>query len=438
MRAMVLPLPHFRAHSACSSAMLRWVCGLLGGVLLGISLGGLLLPPVWAQQAPPAQQGISPADAMPVSALTPRWPIPGLAAGWVPQGLAFDHSGWMYLSSYRTASDAGNHSAAGAEVAASGGVGSAAAAASPTCRVTWLDPATGQARGHLDWPAGTCRHAGGLAWSPAGAQGSDGLWMADTTTLWRIDLPRTHATGPVIGARRAWQLCGALRGSFVTWDGQALWLGVWARHARTQPPPRLYRLDPATLQALSPDQCVNETLATAAVPLPPRAQGAAFDHDGTLWVATSDSHRGTLYRLDAHGRTQARYTLVPGLENLAFDPQGRLWSLSESGALRYARWAVRFPYVFGIDLPALQHWALPMPQQAPAPSAPGADSRPALSASPQPCPDRPASRASPGLRGSRSAECGAAPHRLREREWQMLQAQAAGQQAAPAGSTPAP
>ena len=238
MRAMVLPLPHFRAHSACSSAMLRWVCGLLGGVLLGISLGGLLLPPVWSQQAPPAQQGISSADAMPVSALTPRWPIPGLAAGWVPQGLAFDHSGWMYLSSYRTASDAGNHSAAGAEVAASGGVGSAAAAASPTCRVTWLDPATGQARGHLDWPAGTCRHAGGLAWSPAGAQGSGRLWMADTTTLWRIDLPRTHATGPVIGARRAWQLCGALRGSFVTWDGQALWLGVWARHpAGTAPGP---------------------------------------------------------------------------------------------------------------------------------------------------------------------------------------------------------
>lgn len=42
--------------------------------------------------------------------------------------------------------------------------------------------------------------------------------------------------------------------------------------------------------------------------------------------------------------------MVPGLEGLAVDDAGRLWSLSESGTRKYLSWDTKFPYIFQINI----------------------------------------------------------------------------------------
>lgn len=46
--------------------------------------------------------------------------------------------------------------------------------------------------------------------------------------------------------------------------------------------------------------------------------------------------------------------MVIGMEGLAFDAQGALWSVSEAGSLRWQRWGVYYPVLFRIDPARLQ------------------------------------------------------------------------------------
>ena len=54
------------------------------------------------------------------------------------------------------------------------------------------------------------------------------------------------------------------------------------------------------------------------------------------------------------GEVLARYDMVIGIEDLAFDNTGALWSVSEAGSLRWQKWGKTFPVVFRVDLAKLK------------------------------------------------------------------------------------
>jgi streptogramin lyase len=95
---------------------------------------------------------------------------------------------------------------------------------------------------------------------------------------------------------------------------------------------------------------IGEEHATVSLPLPSRAQGAAFDPAGRLWVTRSGATLGEVLRLDPRsGAIQARYPLPDGVEDLSFDAAGKLWTVSEAGSRRWGGWATFFPVVFQLD-----------------------------------------------------------------------------------------
>ena len=54
----------------------------------------------------------------------------------------------------------------------------------------------------------------------------------------------------------------------------------------------------------------------------------------------------------ADGALLTSYDMVIGVEDISFDAQGRLWTVSEAGSLRWSRWSHAYPVLFSID-PAL-------------------------------------------------------------------------------------
>jgi streptogramin lyase len=80
-----------------------------------------------------------------------------------------------------------------------------------------------------------------------------------------------------------------------------------------------------------------------------------FDASGALWLASSNSKYGALYRLDPKtGAVQAKFEMVIGIEDLGFDTEGRLWSVSEAGTRRWSKWSKTYPVIFQIDVSALK------------------------------------------------------------------------------------
>jgi hypothetical protein len=248
---------------------------------------------------------------------------PGLDAGFVPQGLTANDK-YLYVSSYLPTPDL--------------------KANTGPCRVFRIDRATGAEAGGFDLPVGACTHSGGLAHA-----GSGKLFLADTRQLFLIDVERALATGKAAGAMKAFKITGELRGSFATFDGKDLWIGTWTKE---QPKARMFRLGLELFDRYD-GQSVDEARALESIPVPLEAQGAVFDDKGNLWVSASSSKFGTLFKLDRAGTVKAKYDMVAGLEDLAFD--GRtLWGLSESGTRKYLHWETRFPFVFEIDTAKLK------------------------------------------------------------------------------------
>lgn len=259
------------------------------------------------------------------AALGRRIFTPGLEEGWVPQGLTVA-GGDVLVAAYRSAEPKVN---------------------TGPCRVFRIEAATGRVTGHFDLvPANACGHAGGLAW-----MGNGMLLVADTRTLFRVDLAKALATGTTEGATRGVvKITGELRGSYAAHDGRDAWIGTWTKDAAKS---RMYRLDPELFDKYD-GQTVDEKRAVESIPVPLEAQGAAFDGKGQVWVTASASSWAKLYRLDRQGRVLATHEMVPGLEDIEFDASGRLWGVSESGTRKYLHWRTRFPFVFEIDVARLQ------------------------------------------------------------------------------------
>lgn len=238
--------------------------------------------------------------------------VPGLDDGYVPQGLTFV-DGSLYVGSYRSADkDTGKG----------------------PCRVYRIDPDSGKTTGQLDLPQ-SCGHAGGLA------RGTHGrLWVADTRIIFEIAL--SDRANPALGqVIRSVALTGSVTGSFAAGTADALWLGRYDRQA----PGRLWRFPFARIGA-----SIGDGNSTHSLEIPSRAQGAAFDGKGQLWITRSGATLGELVRLDpATGQATTRFRLPDGVEDLSFDGKGRLWTLSEAGSRRWLGWATYFPILFRID-----------------------------------------------------------------------------------------
>jgi hypothetical protein len=257
-------------------------------------------------------------------AITKKIWAPGIDDGYVPQGVTWS-DGAIYLSSYRSTDpkiDKG------------------------PCRIYKVDSENGKTVGEYDLPK-DCGHAGGLAYIGNGI-----LVAADTRQLYKIDAGSAfggkNASSAVIATVK---LSGQLKGSFIDFDGTSIFVGSYEKSVEKAKGHFL----PLSIFDTHDDKAVNELIAVRTISIPVESQGAAFDKKGSLWMAASSSKFGTLYKIDAKkGGVLSSYEMVIGIEDLAFDDEGGLWSVSEAGSIRWQKWAKTFPLLFRIDLNKLK------------------------------------------------------------------------------------
>jgi hypothetical protein len=250
---------------------------------------------------------------------------PGLDDGYVPQGISVAE-GSVLLSAYRSTDPK---------------VGRG------PCRVFRIAPETGTYTGFFDLPS-DCGHAGGLAYL-----GNDSLVVADTRRLYQIDMQRAFEQQSAQNALKSTViLAGEVKGSFVDFDGTALWVGVYDKGEAKS---KFYRFALTVLDEFNGTGRLTEQRALTTLPVPTQAQGAAFDLDGNLWVTSSSSRFGMLYKLNPKtGEKLASYEMIIGIEDIGFDAGGTLWSVSEAGSQRWLQWSKTFPIVFQMDLSRLR------------------------------------------------------------------------------------
>lgn len=241
--------------------------------------------------------------------------MPGLDAGWDPQGLAVA-KGSVLVSAYRSRRFDRYRG---------------------PCRVFRLDPATGRETGRVDVPP-PCGHAGGLAYA-----GNGTLYVGDTSTLFAVALDAAFTARPKF---RRFALARGVGGAFAGAGRGAVWLGTYSQSRDG----KIFEFRAATLDALEPGAPLEPKRAARAWAIPSHAQGAALDPAGSLWIARSNLAWGSLERLDPmSGRVAARYPAPGGIEGIAFDPSGRLWAVSEAGSRHLPLRYPFFPLVFRLD-----------------------------------------------------------------------------------------
>ncbi len=250
---------------------------------------------------------------------------PGIDDGYVPQGLAWA-AGSLYMAGYRSTDPK---------------VGKG------PCRLFKINAETGQYQGQFDLPA-DCGHAGGVAHIGGGS-----LVVSDTRRLYRIDTAKAFSASGTAegGVTGVVTLSGEVKGSFVDFDGKAIFAGAFDSDAQDA---KGHFLPPSVFDTHN-GKSIDERQALRSVPLPADAQGAAFDAQGALWISASSSKFGRLSKLNAQtGQVISNYEMVIGIEDLAFDDAGRVWSLSEAGSLRWSKWSKTFPVLFRMDLSKLK------------------------------------------------------------------------------------
>jgi streptogramin lyase len=241
--------------------------------------------------------------------------MPGLDAGWDPQGLAIGR-GSLFVSAYQS---------------------TGAWQFRGPCRVFRVDPQTGRETGHFD-VAPPCGHAGGIAYAGEGK-----LVVVDTHTLFEFDLDRAFGGA---GLLRTLRLGRGLKGAFAASGNGAIWIGDYQESR----PAKIFKFDLAAIEALENGATLRADAASAVIPIPTYGQGGALDPSGTLWVSRSNLGWGFLDKLDgATGRLESRFPIAAGTEGLVFDQRGRLWAVSETGARHLPLRYPFFPLIFRLD-----------------------------------------------------------------------------------------
>ena len=252
-------------------------------------------------------------------AIVDRIWMPGIDAGFVPQGLTVAGDR-VLVAAYRSTSY--RHSRG-------------------ESRVFAVDRTSGDLVGEILLPDDV-GHPGGLANDRRGT-----LFVADRGKLYRIDLARALADGDaraaILGRADVDREIGP---SFLAWHAGHLWFGPYERHGE----PRLYRYPVAEVFPEDGSVYLTATDEVHSIPIDVRTQGAAFDGQGRLWLSQSDSEGGVVQRLDAAtGNLLDLFEVMAGIEDLSFDEAGKLWSVSEAGSLRWQRWETWFPLIFSLD-----------------------------------------------------------------------------------------
>jgi sugar lactone lactonase YvrE len=264
----------------------------------------------------------TPSDVPNPQAIGRRIWVPGLDAGYDPQGLTIA-GGQLLVSGYESRS-----------VRKTRG----------PCRVYRIDPASGRQTGHFDVPA-PCGHAGGIAYAGGGL-----LYVADTHTLFETTLDQAFgAAGPRF---RVLPLGPGLRGGLAASGRGEVWLGTYVERGSG----RISKFTAARLHRLPDGAQLTAQMASAQVPIPSYAQGAAVDGAGRIWVSRSDINWGDLERVDpASGRVLGGYKAPGGIEGIAFGRDGALWAVSEAGARHFydrpffSLFVPFYPLVFAIE-----------------------------------------------------------------------------------------
>jgi hypothetical protein len=249
---------------------------------------------------------------------------PGIDDGYVPQGITVA-GGSVLVSSYKSTDPKVDRG---------------------PCRVFRVDAQTGEYTGHFDLLE-ECGHAGGLV-----SLGKDILVVSDTRRLYKVDMNKAfqegHAKNALLGVVK---LAGDLKGSFVDFDGTSIFIGSFEKDASKA---RGFFL-PVSVFEDHNGKTIKEDIASRSFPIAAEAQGAAFDRGGNLWMTFSSSKHGELQKVDpVSGKILAQYDMVIGIEDVGFDEDGRLWSVSEAGSLRWSKWSKTFPVVFQMEMTKLK------------------------------------------------------------------------------------
>lgn len=295
--------------------MIRFTGVLAAGAILLAAAGHALAADVLGTR-PAHLAGDLPAVPNEEAILSRIW-APEIDEGYVPQGVTVA-DGALLVSSYRSTDPK---------------VGSG------PCRVYRIDPASGRTTGQFDMPP-ACGHAGGMAYLGQGM-----LLVADTRKLYKIDMARAFGgQGDAVLATLA--LGGEMKGSLAGFDGKSIFIASSEKDAAKA---RGFFL-PLSLFDTHDGALLQPSDASRSFAVPALAQGAAFDRDGALWMTFSNSKSGSLKKLDAiSGAVLASHDMVIGVEDISFDAQGRLWTVSEAGTLRWSKWSHAYPLLFSLD-----------------------------------------------------------------------------------------
>jgi streptogramin lyase len=241
--------------------------------------------------------------------------VPGLDAGWDPQGLAIGRDS-LFVSGYQSA---GAWQFRG------------------PCRVFRVDPKTGAETGQFGVPP-PCGHAGGIAYA-----GDGKLVVVDTHTLFEFDIDRAFGGA---GRLRTLRLGRGLKGAFAASGSGAIWIGDYQENRAA----KIFKFDLAAIEALEDGATLSADAASAVITIPTYGQGGAFDPAGNLWVSRSSIGWGFLDKLNAvAGQLERRFPIAAGTEGLVFDQRGRLWAVSEAGARHLPLRYPFFPLIFRLD-----------------------------------------------------------------------------------------
>lgn len=198
------------------------------------------------------------------------------------------------------------------------------------------------------------KHAGGMAIDKEG-----NLLVSDTHALYKIDLKKAekdgHCEHAVLGKRK---LENGVQGSSIAYDSKTGRVLVVQFHNITQA--EGFFFDTQQIFENTSDVVLSGKEALGAVKLPCQVQGAAWDAQGNLWLSRSNLWtKGEVCRIDeSTGEILERHQLIAGLQDIEFDNDGKLWTLSEAGAKPY-EWMthVEFAKVFQLNMNNLKDTA---------------------------------------------------------------------------------